>query len=494
MTDQIFISYRRDDAAYVTGHINDLLRKEFGDDAVFTDVDNIALGVDFRSVLDQTVSQCQVLLAVIGPDWLTVRDQDGQLRLQDPADFVRIEIESALQRNIPVIPLLVAGATMPAAEELPESLRGLAFRNGTQIRPAPDFTVDMARLIKNLQRHFVATPAESGDEIGIPMAPGSNQGSEPEQEPPGIHINVGEEDRARRAELGIARQNPKKRWLARMGLIAIVLIVGAALYFVGRNQDVIEDVLSTNEPAVPVEAEIAVVEPADAPPEVADNSEDIVEVDTASELSDGATFEPAAAIEGEPEAGDVDEVIDDVDASPAEVDDTATSLETETETEAETEGEVEAEAELEAVTEAVAPPEPPQPDASELVAEGVRLAALGDHEAAVQVFDEAIQLDAEQSFFYKQRGASYQALRQFEAAIGDYNEAIRLNSEDVNAIYNRGITHYELEDFAAAIEDFDVVIEADPGFTNAYSRRADAYEAMGDTEAAERDREDAAEF
>ena len=70
MTDQIFISYRRDDAAYVTGHINDLLREEFGDESVFTDVDNIALGVDFRAVLEQTVSQCQVLLAVIGAEWL----------------------------------------------------------------------------------------------------------------------------------------------------------------------------------------------------------------------------------------------------------------------------------------------------------------------------------------------------------------------------------------------------------------------------------------
>jgi len=135
MTDQILISYRRDDAAYVTGHINDLLRREFGDDAVFTDIDNIALGVDFRAVLDQTVSQCQVLLAVIGSSWLTVQGQDGRPRLQDPADFVRIEIESALQRNIPVIPLLVTGAEMPAAEDLPESPRRIALRQIKQEFP-----------------------------------------------------------------------------------------------------------------------------------------------------------------------------------------------------------------------------------------------------------------------------------------------------------------------------------------------------------------------
>ena len=88
MSDHIFISYRQDDAAYVTGHINDLLRKEFGDESVFTDVDNIALGVDFRKVLDESVSQCKVFLAVVGDHWLTVSGQDGKPRLNDPADFV----------------------------------------------------------------------------------------------------------------------------------------------------------------------------------------------------------------------------------------------------------------------------------------------------------------------------------------------------------------------------------------------------------------------
>ena len=247
MRDQIFISYRRDDAAYVTGHINDLLRKEFGEAAVFTDVDNIALGVDFRSVLDQTVSQCQVLLAVIGTAWLTVRDQDGQLRLEDPADFVRIEIESALKRNIPVIPLLVSGATMPAAEDLPDSLQGLAFRNGTQIRPGPDFRVDMARLAKNLQRHFDAIRTEAGDESGTQATATPTRDHEPkvershaetevqrdsptnQSESPKISVQVGEEERARhRAELGMEHHELKKRWVTRLWLIAIVSLAAAS--------------------------------------------------------------------------------------------------------------------------------------------------------------------------------------------------------------------------------------------------------------------------
>ena len=140
MPDQIFISYRRVDAGYVTGHINDRLRKEFGDEFIFTDVDRIDLGVDFRASLDLMVSECQILLAVIGTDWLTVEGRNGKPRLQDPTDFVRIEIESALERNIPIIPLLVSGAVMPSKEDLPRSLKDFAFRNGTKIRPAPDFS------------------------------------------------------------------------------------------------------------------------------------------------------------------------------------------------------------------------------------------------------------------------------------------------------------------------------------------------------------------
>jgi outer membrane protein assembly factor BamD (BamD/ComL family) len=155
--DHIFISYRREDAADVTGRIHDRLRQHFGEDAIFTDVDKIPLGEDFRTHLDQKMSQCKVLLPVIGRNWLNAKDQQGRLRLQDPGDFVRLEIESALERNIPVIPLLVHGIEMPSAEDLPEPLRTLAFRNATPIRRDPDFHKDMDRLIKGLEQHLQST-------------------------------------------------------------------------------------------------------------------------------------------------------------------------------------------------------------------------------------------------------------------------------------------------------------------------------------------------
>ena len=155
---KIFISYRRSDSEYVTGWIYDRLTTEFGKDEIFKDVDNIPLGVDFRTHLDQAISQCKICLCVIGQDWLDARDNEGNRRLELDQDFVRIELESALSRNIPVIPLLVRGARMPSPQQLPQSLQALAFRNGTVVRSAPDFHRDMDRLIAGIDQHFDNPP------------------------------------------------------------------------------------------------------------------------------------------------------------------------------------------------------------------------------------------------------------------------------------------------------------------------------------------------
>lgn len=158
---KIFISYRREDTADVTGRINDRLREQFGEREIFTDIDNIPLGVDFRDYIDRGVSQCDVLLAVIGKDWLTTQNSKNKSRLNDSADFVRIEIESALSREIPIIPLLVQGADMPRENELPEALRSLAFRNATKIRADPDFNNDANRLVRSLATHLQGTASDA---------------------------------------------------------------------------------------------------------------------------------------------------------------------------------------------------------------------------------------------------------------------------------------------------------------------------------------------
>lgn len=148
----VFISYRRSDSADITGRIYDSLVKKFGRDPIFKDVDSIPLGIDFKNYLSKEVGKCNVLLAIIGRQWVNASNANGKKRLDDPDDFVRIEIQSALERAIPVIPLLVQGAQMPIEEDLPASLRSLVWRNGIQIRPDPDFHHDMHRLTSALEK------------------------------------------------------------------------------------------------------------------------------------------------------------------------------------------------------------------------------------------------------------------------------------------------------------------------------------------------------
>jgi hypothetical protein len=156
-TMSVFLSYRREDSADVAGRIYDRLAVAFGQDQVFKDVDSIPLGVDFRDHLQQVVGRCDVVLAVIGDQWLaTARPGEASSRLEDPKDFVRIELESALQRGIPVIPVLVRGAAVPHETELPSTLGTLAYRSGISVRADPDFHRDMDRLIDGVRHHVTS--------------------------------------------------------------------------------------------------------------------------------------------------------------------------------------------------------------------------------------------------------------------------------------------------------------------------------------------------
>jgi hypothetical protein len=151
---RIFISYRRRDSADVTGRIYDRLVNHFGEGTVFQDVEDNTLGMDFSEYIQGVVGKCDAFLAIIGSQWLDAADKGGGRRLDNRADNVRIEIESALLRKIPLIPVLVGGAEMPGEDALPESLRKLATRNAIHVRPNPDFRPDMTRLIEGLEELF----------------------------------------------------------------------------------------------------------------------------------------------------------------------------------------------------------------------------------------------------------------------------------------------------------------------------------------------------
>jgi hypothetical protein len=148
----VFICYRREDAPATTGRIYDHLVRSFGEATVFKDVDSIPIGADFPSHIQRILRQATAQVVVIGPRWLDIRDEAGQSRLQNPGDFVRQEIETGLASGIPVIPVLVEGATMPPAQMLPASLAPLARLEAVNIRFDPDFTADVRRLISAIER------------------------------------------------------------------------------------------------------------------------------------------------------------------------------------------------------------------------------------------------------------------------------------------------------------------------------------------------------
>ena len=156
----IFVSYRREDSSDVTGRIFDHLRTAFGEQHLFKDVDSIPLGTDFREVISDAIQRCDVLVVVIGEEWLEVKDETGGRRIDDPNDFVRLEVSSALDRSIPVIPVLVGGATIPTQESLPAPLQRLAFRNAIYVRADPDFHNDIERLCRDLSR-FLKVPVST---------------------------------------------------------------------------------------------------------------------------------------------------------------------------------------------------------------------------------------------------------------------------------------------------------------------------------------------
>ena len=143
---RIFISYRRDDSSSQAGRLYDWLAAHFGQGQVFMDVDTIKPGVDFVETVRQAIGECDGLVAIIGSDWLQVSDATGARRLDDPTDLVRLEIATALERGIPVIPVLVQSAQMPRPADLPEGLRELASRNALEVSDAR-FRADVERLI-----------------------------------------------------------------------------------------------------------------------------------------------------------------------------------------------------------------------------------------------------------------------------------------------------------------------------------------------------------
>jgi TIR domain len=189
MAGRVFISYRRDDTASAAGWLSDRLAGHLGRQQVFKDVDSIPLGDDAAQVIAAAVASCDAFVVLVGRRWLTASGPDGTRRLADPNDFVRLEIESALARDVCVIPVLIDGARMPQPGELPPSLAALAAR------PPLEFSqnrleADTMRLLQVLDQSLARTQAtQPGPVAGPPTVTayrpsGAPQAGQPPAGPP----------------------------------------------------------------------------------------------------------------------------------------------------------------------------------------------------------------------------------------------------------------------------------------------------------------------
>lgn len=151
MSAGIFVSYRRDDSRHAAGRLADDLAQAFGPECIFRDIEGIDPGVDFARALETALAACVVMLVLIGPRWLQVQDPQGRRRLDRPDDWIRQEIASALERDIRVVPILLEGAPLPEADDLPPALRPLVRRQALELSDMR-WRGDLQRLVDTLSR------------------------------------------------------------------------------------------------------------------------------------------------------------------------------------------------------------------------------------------------------------------------------------------------------------------------------------------------------
>jgi uncharacterized protein YecT (DUF1311 family) len=167
---KIAISYRRSDSQDITGRIFDRLVQHFGKDTVFRDIDSVQPGIDFRTQIADALRTTDALLVVVGPAWFG-QGKDKASRIENEADPVRIEVETALKRDIPIIPILVGGTRMPEPNELPQSLRDFAYRHAVTVDGGRDFDHHMEGLVRSLHRMLHVPPSGKAGTTRAALSP-----------------------------------------------------------------------------------------------------------------------------------------------------------------------------------------------------------------------------------------------------------------------------------------------------------------------------------
>jgi len=236
MSGQIFISYRREESRWSARSLNDRLSVSFGPKQIFMDIDTIALGEDFARAIETTVAKCDVLIAVIGNNWLTSKDDQGGRRLDNPEDFVRMEIATALKREIRVIPVLVDGALMPRSTQLPDDLKPLVRRNALQISDI-SFDGDCQRLAAAIKEVLEKAATERRERDEHQASNGKREADNPSTETPKVVYPSPPQPTEPKSEKppppssgGMGRKSPPKQ--AIVFLTTAAVLVGGLVYLI----------------------------------------------------------------------------------------------------------------------------------------------------------------------------------------------------------------------------------------------------------------------
>ncbi len=245
---KIVLSYRRDDSQAATHYLFERLQRHFGPDTVFLDFDSIPYGVDFRDHITNVLHKCDVMLTMIGARWRT--GSGGRNRLSEDNDWVRYEIEQALANKIWVVPVLLDGAPMPRANQLPESIRNLAYLNAVQVDTGKSFDTDMATLLAALESGFAAA---GKTKTGAAIAEEPDRAIET---PSGTSSDVPE----RLARVPETPPHPvpsplspvpwRAGWIA-ASVIALVAVLGALVYWVADGPAMAPADASPPSPPIP---------------------------------------------------------------------------------------------------------------------------------------------------------------------------------------------------------------------------------------------------
>ncbi|MGH9281287.1 MAG: toll/interleukin-1 receptor domain-containing protein [Acidimicrobiales bacterium] len=262
---RIFINYRREDAAYPAGWLFDRLNDHFRDEEIFKDVDSISPGDDFVESITGAVASCDVFLAVIGSRWLDVTDSAGRRRLDDPNDLVRVEIEAALARGIRVIPVLIDGARLPAADELPAGMVPLVRRQAVELT-STRFGLDVERLLTVLRKTLPAARGRRGARASAPALPTVRippprppaSPAPPPPPPPGEPTDPAPTDAPAEAEARLGGR--------RVAILAAVALATAAVVALGVASRSSSGSTAQAGPATTAKAAVTTPPPATAPP------------------------------------------------------------------------------------------------------------------------------------------------------------------------------------------------------------------------------------